>query len=113
MSKRLDRVLSLAIRQDVKQGDQDLHKKFAACLEGGMHGIGFSPYEEGQQPGDQLQEEQILRRMKIIAPFAKWVRSFSCTDGNEVIPKVAHEFGLQTLVGAWLGEDLEKNEAEM
>ncbi len=113
MSKRLDRVLSLAIREDVKQGDQDLHKKFAACLEGGMHGIGFSPYEEGQQPGDQLQEEQILRRMKIIAPFAKWVRSFSCTDGNEVIPKVAHEFGLQTLVGAWLGEDLEKNEAEI
>ena len=113
MSKRLDRVLSLAIRQDVKQGNQDLHKKFTACLEGGMHGIGFSPYQEGQQPGDQLEEDQITRRMKIIAPYTKWVRSFSCTDGNEMIPKVAHELGMKTLVGAWLGEDLEKNEEEI
>ena len=51
--------------------------------------------------------------MKIIAPYTKWVRSFSCTEGNEFIPKIAREFGLKTLVGAWLGDDAEKNENEI
>ena len=73
-----------------------------------MHGIGFSPYQEGQQPGDIVQKDQITRRMEILAPFTNWVRSFSCTDGNELIPKVAHEMGLKTLTGAWLGKDLRK-----
>jgi exo-beta-1,3-glucanase (GH17 family) len=41
------------------------------------------------------------------------VRSFSCTDGNDLIPKIAHEFGLKTLVGAWLGSDHEKNAVEV
>ena len=45
--------------------------------------------------------------MEIIKPYTSWVRSFSCTDGNELIAKVAKENGLKTLVGAWLGEDPE------
>jgi exo-beta-1,3-glucanase (GH17 family) len=51
--------------------------------------------------------------MDIIKPYVKWVRSFSCTDGNERIPRIAHENGLKTLVGAWLGNDQEKNEEEI
>ena len=113
MSKRNERLLSLAIHKDAVHGDTDLHNKFVSCLEGGMHGIGFSPYVEGQAPGDQLTNDQILRRMEILAPFTKWVRSFSCTDGNEEIPRIARGFGLKTLVGAWLGKDLEKNETEI
>ncbi|MCB0260046.1 MAG: glycosyl hydrolase, partial [Calditrichaeota bacterium] len=37
----------------------------------------------------------------------------SCTDGNEQIPRIGHENGLKTLVGAWLGSDAEKNEREI
>ncbi|MCL4169030.1 UNVERIFIED_CONTAM: hypothetical protein GTU68_022717, partial [Idotea baltica] len=51
--------------------------------------------------------------MAIIAPYTKWVRSFSCTDGNEYIPKAAHAKGLKTMVGAWIGEDKNKNEEEI
>ncbi len=51
--------------------------------------------------------------MDILAPHTQWIRSFSCTDGNELIPKIAHEFGLKTLVGAWLGTDEELNEKEV
>ena len=43
--------------------------------------------------------------MKIIKPYTKWIRSFSCTDGNEAIPRIAKEYGIKTLVGAWLGDD--------
>lgn len=86
---------------------------FHKSLQTPMHGICFSPYVTGQKPGDQLSEEQIRRRMKIIQPHTKWVRSFSCTEGNELIPKIAHEMGIKTLVGAWLGKDKEINEAEI
>jgi exo-beta-1,3-glucanase (GH17 family) len=68
---------------------------------------------DNQQPGDQIDEEQIRRRMEIIRPYTKWIRSFSCTDGNELIPKVAKEYGIKTLVGAWLGNDSEINSREM
>ena len=58
-------------------------------LENGMHGLCFSLYEDGQKPGDIITEEQVRRRMEIIKPYTKWVRSFSCTDGNEFIPRIA------------------------
>jgi glucan 1,3-beta-glucosidase len=51
--------------------------------------------------------------LKIIQPHTNWVRSFSCTEGNELIPKIAHEMGMKTLVGAWLGTDKEINENEI
>nr|MCU0332769.1 glycosyl hydrolase family 17 protein [Ignavibacteriaceae bacterium] len=60
-----------------------------------------------------ISEEQIEARMKIIKPYVKWVRSFSCVDGNEHIPRIAHKHGIKTLVGAWLGDDKDKNENEI
>jgi len=33
--------------------------------------------------------------------------------GNELIPFIAKEFGIKTLVGAWLGDDPEINKREV
>ncbi len=93
--------------------NEELESIFKSILEEGIHGISFSAYLEGQSPGSQISREQIVERMKILQPHVKWVRSFSCVDGNELIPQIAHEFGLKTLVGAWLDHDLEKNEEEI
>jgi exo-beta-1,3-glucanase (GH17 family) len=86
---------------------------FAATLQRGMHGLCFSPYLEGQQPGSSISEAQIRQRLQILKPHTGWVRSFSCTDGHEQTPRVAHELGFKTLVGAWLGTDAEINEREL
>lgn len=86
---------------------------FSQVLEAGMHGLCYSAYEEGQQPGAILTAEQIRRRLAIIAPYTKWIRTFSCIEGNELIPVIAREFGLKTLVGAWLGSDTVLNEREI
>jgi exo-beta-1,3-glucanase (GH17 family) len=90
-----------------------LSAAFRATLQRGVHGLCFSPYLEGQQPGSQVDEGQIRERLKILQHHARWVRTFSCTDGHEQTPRVAHELGLQTLVGAWLGTDAEVNEREL
>ncbi|WP_264521324.1 glycosyl hydrolase family 17 protein [Flavobacterium sp. N1994] len=92
---------------------EEVNNLFDEVLKSGMHGLCFSMYEDGQKPGDIISEEQVRRRMKIIAPYTKWVRSFSCTEGNEFIPKIAKEHGIKTLVGAWLGDDPEVNEKEI
>ncbi|MCL4115488.1 UNVERIFIED_CONTAM: hypothetical protein GTU68_023912 [Idotea baltica] len=78
-----------------------------------MHGICFSMYEDGQEPGDTITEEQVERRVKILKPYTKWIRSFSCIEGNENIPRIAKKHGIKNMVGAWLGDDMEKNELEI
>ena len=92
---------------------KELTQLFHEMLENGMHGLCYSAYEEGQEPGSVLTTEQIRRRMAIIAPYTKWIRSFSCIEGNELVPVVAREFGLKTMVGAWLGDDKELIEQEI
>lgn len=90
-----------------------LIKLSQSVLNNGMHGLCFSPYEEGQKPGDLISESQIRRKLELIKPYTKWIRTFSCTDGNEQIPILAKEYGLKTLVGAWLGDDPIINEDEI
>jgi GPH family glycoside/pentoside/hexuronide:cation symporter len=91
----------------------EINKLFSESLNSGIHGLCFSPYLEGQDIGDILSEKQIKQRMDIISPYTKWVRSFSCTEGNQLIPKVAKERDLKTVVGAWIGSDKTKNDKEI
>jgi exo-beta-1,3-glucanase (GH17 family) len=113
MSIRGEKFLALANIDYANKSIEELRKLFREALEAGMHGLCSSPYEEGQKPGDQLTEEQVRRRLEIMRPYTKWIRSFSTTEGNELIPKIAKEMGMQTLVGAWLGDDPEINEKEV
>ena len=92
---------------------EELLALFHQSLGNGMHGISFSPYMEGQGPGTIVSEAQIRERLAIVQPYVSWIRSFSCTEGNENIPRIAHESGLKTLVGAWLEDDRDKNEEEL
>lgn len=84
-------------------------------LKNKIHGISFSPYLEDQDPSSESQvtEKQIRERLSIIKPYTKWIRTFSCTNGNELTPKIAHEMGLKTFVGVWLGTDTDKNDLEI
>ncbi len=113
MSSREEKKLSLAGVSYEGLTSETLRDLFRKVLNAGMHGIGFSAYEEGQKPGDILTEKQIKRRLEIIKPYTQWVRSFSCTEGNELIPKIAKEMGMKTLVGAWLGNDDKINQQEV
>ncbi|MFN5168501.1 MAG: glycosyl hydrolase family 17 protein [Cyclobacteriaceae bacterium] len=113
MSSKADRLLSLAGISYEGATRESLKGLFRKALNAGMYGLGFSAYQEGQKPGDIITEKQIRRRLEIIRPYTKWVRSFSCTEGNELIPKIARELGMKTLVGAWLGNDDKINQQEV
>ncbi|MFT5846745.1 glycosyl hydrolase family 17 protein [Psychroserpens sp.] len=113
MSVRAGKIMALAGEKLANKSDKELQVLFKNTLDNGMHGLCFSPYEEGQSAGDEISEDQIRRRMEIIKPYTKWIRTFSCTDGNEIIPRIAHEYGIKTLVGAWLGDDDKINKREI
>lgn len=82
-------------------------------LEAKIHGVAFSPLVEGQGPTSEVGEAQIRARLETIQPFVRWVRSFSCSRGNELIPRIARERGLDTLVGVWLNDERDYNEIEL
>ena len=117
MSFRKDHILSLKPETNFSyvtgETEEAINNLFGEILQNGVHGFCFSLYDEGQKPGDIISEAQVRRRMEILKPHTKWIRSFSCTDGNELIPKVAKEYGIKTLVGAWLGNDPEINKREV
>ena len=95
------------------QARASLATEFRGVLDAGVHGFCFSPYLEGQSPGSPVSAAQIKARLEVIRPYTRWVRTFSCTDGHEQTPAIAHALGLQTLVGAWLGTDAAINEREI
>ena len=117
MSYRAERYFALQkVNQEnylKEKSEQENKNLFIEILNSGVHGFCFSLYEDGQKPGDIISEAQVRRRMQILKPHCSWIRSFSCTEGNEHIPVIAKEFGMKTLVGAWLGNDPEINEREI
>ncbi len=98
-----------------KASIDDLKQKVRSLLTHKIHGISFSPYTEDQNPAkfDWITPEQIESRLSIVKPYVNWIRTFSCTLGNEAIAQIAKKHGLKTLVGAWIGDDLDMNEAEL
>ena len=86
-----------------------------------MRGVGerqdarplLQPLRGDQKPGDTFTEGQVRRKFALLQPHTEWIRIFSCTGGNDMIPQLAREYGFKTLVGAWLGEEKDKNEEEM
>ena len=90
----------------------DKISRFEKILRKKIHGVSFSPYLDGQSHGVEVSEQQIRNRLDIIKPYTNWIRTFSCTGGNEHTPRIAFENGLKTMVGVGLTEDDELNEME-
>ncbi|HWY19882.1 MAG TPA: glycosyl hydrolase family 17 protein [Candidatus Acidoferrum sp.] len=80
-----------------------------------LYGIDFGPYEAGQDPatGIDLSTDQITQRMGVIAPYAKWIRSYGSTHGLENIGAIGHKFGLKICLGASITNDTSANAIEM
>ena len=113
MSYREDKLMSLAGADINQLTESELKTYCKELLKNKIHGICFSVYDENQKPGDDISDEQILKKLEIIKPHVKWIRTFSCSDENMRIPILAKELGFKTLVGAWLGKNLDKNQIEV
>ncbi|MDH3532171.1 MAG: glycosyl hydrolase family 17 protein [Gammaproteobacteria bacterium] len=93
--------------------EEELRELVLEILEARIRGISFSPYVAGQGPGTEIGADQIRERLAVIQPYTNWIRTFACSEGNELIPAIAKEAGLATMVGVWLDGDREQNEVEL
>lgn len=93
--------------------EDDLSAKIKELVGKKLHGLAFSPYMDGQNNKTDVGAEQIRARLSVLAPHIDWIRTFSCTRGNELTPGIASQMGLKSMVGAWIDDDLERNEIEL
>ena len=78
-----------------------------------ISGLNFGPYLDGQSPGQtQISESQLTTRMSLLVPLTRSVRTYSTVDGLENAGRVAHAFGLNVVIGAFLSSDALQNERQ-
>ncbi len=76
--------------------------------------VSFAPINpdlDGQV--DATTEAQIRSDLEAIAPHTRLIRTYSSSDGHELIPELAAEYGLRVTLGAWIDERAEHNEEEI
>ncbi len=73
----------------------------------------YIAYTDVLENGARPTAAQIRADLKAIAPYTRAVRTYSSTDGSELVPAIAAEFGLKVTVGAWLSRDQDRNHREI
>ncbi len=87
----------------------------APDIKGQLASVSYSPFASSDDPnhGARPTAAQIRADLKAIAPYTRAIRTYSSTDGAELIPPIAAEFGLKVTVGAWIGKDQARNKREI
>ena len=75
--------------------------------------ISYAPSGGQYRPLQPVTREQIRRDLTVLAARTGCVRTYTVSDGFDVVPTVARELGLQVILGAWIGRDAEHNEKEV
>ena len=87
----------------------------APAWSGRILGVSFSPYQEGQDAMKKVypSADEIDQDLRLLKGLVRNVRTYSSMDGFENIPGMAARYGFGVTAGAWLDQDLEKNEREI
>ena len=66
----------------------------------------YTPFEPGHTVADGAADSEKVRAdLKKLSTLTRAVRLYSSTEGNELVPPIAAEFGMKVTVGAWIDKD--------
>ena len=86
----------------------------APDFRGILPSLSYAPFEPGHVVADVAADSEKVRAdLKKLSTLARAVRLYASTEGNELVPPIAAEFGLKVTVGAWINKDVERNEREI
>ncbi len=88
-------------------------KQEAPDFKGLLPSVSYAPFEPGHTVDVLSDPDRIRTDLKQLATITRAVRLYSSTEGNELVPPIAAEFGLKVTVGAWISDNRERNEAEI
>ena len=84
----------------------------APGFDGTLASVSYTPPSSSRPFDDEhpVSSEQIRADLKVIAPHAHAIRTYSSTGGMKLVPAIADEFGLKVTVGAWLTDETTAND---
>ena len=89
-------------------------KQQAPDFRGILPSVSYAPFERGHTVADSIGDSEKIRAdLKKLSTLTRAVRLYSSTEGNELVPPVAAEFGLKVMVGAWIDKNTDRNEREI
>jgi cellulose synthase/poly-beta-1,6-N-acetylglucosamine synthase-like glycosyltransferase/exo-beta-1,3-glucanase (GH17 family) len=76
--------------------------------------VSYAPFEPGHTVADVAADSEKVRTdLKKLSTLTRAVRLYSSTEGNELVPPIAAEFGLKVTVGAWIDKNANRNDREI
>jgi cellulose synthase/poly-beta-1,6-N-acetylglucosamine synthase-like glycosyltransferase/exo-beta-1,3-glucanase (GH17 family) len=90
-------------------------KQPAPDFNGILPSVSYAPFERGHivaNPPD-ADIEKIRTDLKKLATMTRAVRLYTSTEGSELVPPVAAEFGLKVTIGAWIDTNADRNDREL
>src|SRR5882724_1659612 len=89
-------------------------KQPAPDFRGILPSASYAPFEPGHAVGDIVADSEKVRAdLKKLSTLTRAVRLYSSTEGNELVPPIAAEFGIKVTVGAWIDKDSNRNNREI
>ena len=89
-------------------------KRSAPEFRGILPSASYAPFEPGHVVADTIGDSDKVRAdLKKLSTLTRALRLYSSTEGNELVPPIAAEFGMKVTVGAWINKNTERNEREI
>jgi exo-beta-1,3-glucanase (GH17 family)/cellulose synthase/poly-beta-1,6-N-acetylglucosamine synthase-like glycosyltransferase len=89
-------------------------KRSAPEFRGILPSASYAPFEPGHVVADTSGDSEKVRTdLKKLSTLTRALRLYSSTEGNELVPPIAAEFGMKVTVGAWINKNTERNEREI
>jgi cellulose synthase/poly-beta-1,6-N-acetylglucosamine synthase-like glycosyltransferase/exo-beta-1,3-glucanase (GH17 family) len=88
-------------------------KQQAPDFTGMLPSLSYTPFEPGHVVDKNIDLDRIRADLKKLSTMTRAIRSYSATEGNELVPPIAAEFGLKVTVGAYINKEEENNKREI
>ena len=85
----------------------------APDFKGLVPSLSYTPFEPGHVVDLNVDPDKVRADLKKLSTLTRAIRSYTATEGSELVPPIAAEFGLKVTVGAWIDKDEDRNEREI
>ena len=75
--------------------------------------VSYAPSRQSGRGRSVLTVEQLRRDLALLATRTGCVRTYTVSEGYDRVPEVAREFGMEVLLGLWIGRDDRHNGIEI
>src|SRR4029078_11536763 len=86
-------------------------KQAAPDFRGILPSLSYTPFEPGHTVAD-VDADKVRAALKKLSTLTRAIRLYSSTEGNELVPPIAAEFGVKGTVGAWVDKDKDSHNGE-